>query len=97
MSDDTPTPATESSEQQGAFGGDATDGGRQMVEYAQWAAFGMLVFVAFVATVRFYFAASASVETFVTRRYQPLFMMGFNLVVLLLSGIGLSVLLRRLT
>ena len=97
MSDDTPTPTTEPSGEQGAVESDPATGGRDIVEYTQWAAFGILVFVAFVATVRLYFAASASVETFVSHRYRPLFMAGFNLVVLLLSGVGLSVLLRRLT
>jgi len=97
MSDETPTPTMEPSDEQQAVDSDPAEEGRDIVEYTQWAAFGILVFVAFVAAVRLYFAASASVETFVTRRYQPLFMMGFNLAVLLLSGVGLSVLLRRLT
>lgn len=97
MSDEAPIPTAESSGDQQTNDTDTDDNSRDMLEYTQWAAFGILVLVAFVATVRLYFAASASVETFVSRRYQPLFMTGFNLVVLLLSGVGLSVLLRRLT
>lgn len=69
---------------------------QRMVRYGQWAAFAFLVLVALLATVRLYFAASATIDTFVTRRYRPLFMTGFNLAVLLSCGIGFSVLLSRL-
>jgi len=74
-----------------------TDTARRMVRYAQWTAFALLAVVAVLATVRLYFAVSATVDTFVTRRYRPLFMAGFNLVVLLSCVGGLSVLVRRLT
>ncbi|MDS0258755.1 hypothetical protein NDI56_05035 [Haloarcula sp. S1CR25-12] len=74
-----------------------TETSRQMVRTAQWAAFALLVLVALLATVRLYFAVSTAVETFVTRRYRPLFMAGFNLVVLLCCVGGLSALVRRLT
>lgn len=70
---------------------------QRMVRYTQWAAFAFLVLVALLATVRLYFAASATIDTFVTRRFRPLFMTGFNLAVLLGCGIGFSVLLRRMT
>lgn len=75
---------------------DDADEGYAAVEYLQFAAIGVLVLVALVATFRLYFSVSAAVDTFVTRRYRPLFMAGFNLVVLLGCGIGLSALVRRL-
>jgi len=99
MSDD-PTPTTESpDDQQQAATSTAADHNIQqrMIRYAHWAAFALLLLVALVATVRLYFAMSATINTFVSRRYQPLFMAGFNLAVLLGCGIGLSVLVRRLT
>ncbi|GGN89370.1 MULTISPECIES: hypothetical protein [Haloarcula] len=72
------------------------DESRSAVEYLEWAALTVLVVVALIATLRFYFSVSAAVDTFVTHRYRPLFMAGFNLVVLLGCGIGLSALVRRL-
>jgi len=102
MSDDTATTDTDDSEQathtqheSGTAG--ESDMQAKMARYAQWAAFTLLCLVALIATVRLYFAASATIDTFVTRRYRPLFMAGFNLAVLLSCGIGLSALLRRLT
>ena len=76
---------------------DSADTARRMLRYAQWTAFALLVLVALVATVRLYIAVSATVETFITRRYQPLFMAAFNLAVLLSCIVGLSGLVRRLT
>ncbi|MFC6976387.1 hypothetical protein ACFQL1_19615 [Halomicroarcula sp. GCM10025709] len=74
----------------------ADSGGRSIARYAQWAAFGILVLVALVASLQFYFAASAAVNEFVTRRYRPLFRAGFNLVVVLVAATGISLLVRRL-
>ncbi|MBV0903127.1 hypothetical protein [Haloarcula salina] len=75
---------------------DESEGGRSIAVFAQWAAFAILVLVALIATLQFYFSASAAIDTFVTSRYRPLFNAAFNLVVLLGCGIGLSVLVRRL-
>jgi len=94
MSEDTPTATTESPpDKQSSTDSDIA---QKMVTYAQWAMFALLVIVAVMATVRLYFAASAAIETFITRRYRPLFMAGFNVAVLLGCGLGLSALLRRL-
>jgi hypothetical protein len=68
---------------------------RTLTEYAQLAVFGILVLVALIGTVRLYFSLSTAIETFVTRRYRPLFMAGFNLAVVLACTLGLSVLARR--
>ncbi len=93
MSED-PTPTTD---EQSPASGNEPSTGEQMVHYAQWTAFALLILIALVATVRFYFAVSATVDTFVTRRYRSLFMIGFNLAVLLSCALGLSALVRRLT
>jgi hypothetical protein len=76
---------------------DSDGGGRSIAVYAQWVAFGILVLVALIASLQFYFAASAAVNEFVTRRYRPLFRAGFNLVVVLVAATGISLLARRLT
>jgi hypothetical protein len=67
-----------------------------VISALQWAAFGILILVALVATFRFYFAASNTIDTFVNREFRPLFQMLFNLLILLASGVGLSVLVRRI-
>lgn len=99
MSNEQPTPtddgqATDQSES--ADGSGDGDIGERMLTYGQWAAFALLLVVALIATVRLYLAASATIDTFVTHRYRPLFMAGFNLAVLLACGLGLSALVRRL-
>jgi hypothetical protein len=108
MSDEesTPTEHEESAIDQGEDQGkDQSEGEREvssgvtgatMLTYAQWAAFALLLLVALIATVRLYFAASATIDTFVTHRFRPVFMAGFNLAVLLSCGLGLSALVRRL-
>lgn len=80
-----------------AIDADGTDAGRSAVEHLEWGALTVLALVALVATFRLYFSVSAAVDTFVTRRYRPLFMAGFNLVVLLSCGIGISAVARRLS
>lgn len=72
------------------------DSGPSIAIYAQWAMFAILTLVALIATLQFYFSASSAIDTFVTDRYRPLFNAAFNLVVLLVCGLGLSVLVRRL-
>lgn len=97
MSNEQPTPTEDGPATDQPDAADAeSDIGEKMLTYGQWAAFSLLLLVALIATVRFYFAASATIDTFVTHRYEPLFMAGFNLVVLLACGLGLSALVRRL-
>jgi len=85
---------TDTAEEDGPRTGDST---ASIITYAQWAAFAILVLVALVATFRFYFATSNAINNFVTRQYRPIFQAVFNLVILLASGLGLSVLVRRIT
>jgi len=72
------------------------DSGPTIAVYAQWAVFAILTLVALIATLQFYFSASSAIDTFVTERYRPLFRAAFNLAVVLVCGLGLSVLVRRL-
>ncbi|MBX0294229.1 hypothetical protein [Haloarcula nitratireducens] len=95
--DDTRRPPGGDQPSSDAKDADDNDAGRSAVEYLEWGALTVLALVALVATFRLYFSVSAAVDTFVTRRYRPLFMAGFNLVVLLACGIGLSTVVRRLS
>ncbi|WP_135852991.1 hypothetical protein [Halorussus salinus] len=61
------------------------------------AALGLFVLLAVVAVVQLYASVNASIATFVAEEYRPLFRAAFNLVVLLVSGIGISLTVRELS
>lgn len=69
---------------------------RDVVRYLYWTALAALVLLAAVALLRFYLSASRAISVWVTREYRPLFQAAFNLVVLLVTGVGISLLVRRL-
>ena len=48
-----------------------------------------LALLALIATLRFYFAAGATINTWVAREYRSLFQALFNLTILLISGAGI--------
>lgn len=48
-----------------------------------------LALLALIATLRFYFAAGATIDTWVAREYRSLFQALFNLTILLVSGAGI--------
>jgi hypothetical protein len=62
-----------------------------------YALLGGLVLLGLVAAIQFYFAADRTINVWVTREFRPPFKMVFNLVILLVVGIGLSRQVRRLT
>lgn len=70
--------------------------GRDVVAYLYWAALAALALLALVALLQFYLSASRAITIWVTREYRPLFQAAFNLVVLLVTGVGISLLVRRL-
>ncbi|WP_018258648.1 hypothetical protein [Halomicrobium katesii] len=94
MSDDDTGGATEAQHDDETA---ASNTGQRVIDALQWAAFAMLILVALIATLQFYFAASNAIRNFVTPDYRPLFQAIFNLVILLASALGLSVLVRRIT
>ena len=53
-------------------------------------ALGLFVLLAVVAVVQLYASVNATINTFVAHEYRPLFRAAFNLVVLLVAGIGIS-------
>ncbi|WP_459193987.1 hypothetical protein [Halosimplex sp. J119] len=74
----------------------STEGGRDLVAYVEWAAFAILCLLALVATFRFYFAASEAIRVWFSADFVPVFQALFNLLVLVASAAGISVLVRRI-
>lgn len=72
------------------------DSSRDVRTYLHWAALAGLVLLAAAATLQLYGSASRAIRIWVASDYQPLFVAAFNLVVLLIAAIGISVVLRRL-
>jgi hypothetical protein len=62
-----------------------------------YALLGGLALLGLIAAIQFYLAADQTINVWVTREYRPPFKMVFNLVVLLVVGIGLSRQVRRLS
>ena len=62
-----------------------------------WAALCGLVLLAAIATLQFYLSGSRAIRIWVAPEYEPLFQAAFNLVLLLVCGIGISLLVRRLS
>jgi hypothetical protein len=88
-------------EQAGTAGDDGdhsaeSDLNSAMKRYAIWGAFGLLSIVAVVATVGLYTSVSAAIDVWISSDYQPVFRALFNLVVVLVCALGLSVLIRRI-
>ncbi|AUV82830.1 hypothetical protein C2R22_15270 [Salinigranum rubrum] len=62
-----------------------------------YALLGGLALLGLIAAIQFYLAADQTINVWVTREFRPPFKMVFNLVVLLVVGIGLSRQVRRLS
>ena len=62
-----------------------------------WAALGVFSLLALVAVIQLYASVNATINTFISNEYRPLFRAAFNLVVLLVSGIGISWSVRELS
>ncbi|QLG63304.1 hypothetical protein [Halorarum salinum] len=101
---DTPThDSTDQHEERTATGG-ATAGhdapgesaGRDLTGLLNRAALVALVLLAVVAGLRFYLAASSTIDQWIVHEYRSLFHAAFNLVLLLLSGYGIAVQVRRI-
>lgn len=64
--------------------------------YLFWGTFGLLSVLAVVATAGLYMSASSAIDVWITDDYEPIFRALFNLVVVLVCAVGLSVLVRRI-
>lgn len=64
---------------------------RNSVErYVRYLLVAGLSLLALIAMLRFYFAASATIDTWISQEYQSLFQALFNLAILLIAGAGIS-------
>jgi len=94
---DTHTDTDPSTDTDESNGSDADgDTGVRVRRYANYAVLAVLGLLAFVAVVRLYLSVSNAIGTWVTHEYRSLFQAAFNLVVLLVAGVGISYQLRRL-
>lgn len=66
-------------------------------EYLLKGALIVLGVIAVAALFGFYSSMMAVINEWVARRFQPIFKAVFNLVVLLVAGIGISLILRKLS
>lgn len=67
-----------------------------MTRYLFWGAFGLLSVLAVVATAGLYVSVSSTIDVWIGSDYEPVFRALFNLVVVLVCALGLSLLLRRI-
>lgn len=65
--------------------------------YLNYALLAGLVLLAVIAGLRFYFEASTAINQWITSEYRSLFQAAFNLIVLLLAGLGISRQVSRLS
>lgn len=78
----------------GSDGSDTVDRLRTVLNYAVLAG---LLLLAVLSAVQLYWAISRTISTFVVYEYRAPVQAAFNLVVLLVAALGISVQLRRLT
>ena len=74
-----------------------TTDGFEARSYLYRGALALFVLLAVVAVVQLYGSVNATINTFISHEYRSLFRAAFNLVVLLLSGIGISWTVRELS
>lgn len=66
-----------------------------LAEYVELGTLAGLLLLGIVAAFGFYTSASTAIDRLVTAEYRPMFQAAFNLVVLLVAALGVSVVLRR--
>lgn len=74
----------------------AEDGPSRTRSVLLWTALGLLSLLAVVALLQFYINASAAIDRWVAAEYRRIMQAAFNLVVLLLSGVGIALVVRKL-
>jgi hypothetical protein len=76
--------------------GDSRTSGERLAWLVQIGALVVLCLLALLATFRFYFAASQAIGVWISDDFVSVFQAAFNLLVLIASVYGVSVLVRRL-
>ena len=94
MTETEPTPTTAEPTTNTA---DPTNDDRDITTTLYWGALVGFVLLAAVAALRFYLSGSRAISVWVSPEYEPLFQAAFNLVLLLVSGVGISLVVRRLS
>jgi hypothetical protein len=64
--------------------------------YARYLLIAGFALLALIALLRFYFAASATIDTWIADDYRSLFQAVFNLAVLLVAGAGIGWQVRKM-
>lgn len=67
----------------------------RLTAYLLWGTVAVLFLVGVVAVVGLYRSVGSIIDIWIAPDFQPLFRAGFNLAVVLVCALGLSVLLRR--
>jgi hypothetical protein len=75
---------------------DSRSSGERLAYVVQIGALVVLCLLALLATFRFYFAASQAIQVWISDDFVSVFQAAFNLLVLIASVYGVSVLVRRL-
>lgn len=75
---------------------DSRTSGERLAWVVQIGALVVLCLLALLATFRFYFAASQAIEVWISDDFVSVFQAAFNLLVLIASVYGVSMLVRRL-
>jgi hypothetical protein len=75
---------------------DSRSSGERLAWLVQIGALVVLCLLALLATFRFYFAASQAIQVWISDDFVSVFQAAFNLLVLIASVYGVSVLVRRL-
>jgi hypothetical protein len=69
----------------------------RFLTFLNYAVLAGLLLLAFISVVQFYLSAQSAINTWITPEFRAPFRALFNLVVLLLAGLGISYQIRRLT
>lgn len=96
VSDGAGATSTNPEETVGTDSSTASSASDRLVSIVQWAAFAILCLLALVATFQFYFNVSDAIRVWFSPDFRPIFQALFNLVVLIASATGISLLVRRL-
>jgi uncharacterized membrane protein len=89
-------PRTDAADSEADAADSEADTAARVRRYANYAVLLVLGLVAFIAVIQLYLSISRVISTWITSEYRSLFQAAFNLVVLLLAGLGVSYQIRRL-
>jgi len=92
-----PSSTTDGTDTEANGDDDSQELSTRTIKYLYWGGLALAGFMAFLSVIQFYLNASAAIDQVISDDYQSLFQAGFNLIILLASGIAISTLVRRLS